>query len=72
MTLEAFIPIGVSLIIAGFNCAMFIVIKFNDMKHLEVALNDLKGLMESVVKRTDVQGERISNLEGRCAVNHKQ
>jgi len=72
MSFEALIPIGISLLIAGFNCAMFIVIKFNDMAHMAKAMDELKNLVNGLYSKIDKYGERISTIEGRCEANHKQ
>jgi len=68
---------GVTLLLAGFNAAIFIVIKFNDLKHLEASV---KGLVDTLkdtnkeIKETndklDNNAERIAKIEGKCLANH--
>lgn len=58
------------LIILGFNVGIFIVIKFNDMKHIEAAVNEIKECVEEIRKENNKQGERISKIEGKCLANH--
>lgn len=57
--------------IAGFNAAMFLVIKFNDMKHLAEDMKKLVLAMEKLGVKIELQGERISTIEGTCKANHK-
>jgi uncharacterized protein YpiB (UPF0302 family) len=59
------------LFIAGANCAIFIIIKFNDMKHQEEALKRIEKNQEGMDKKLDKFGERIATIEGKCAANHK-
>ena len=59
------------LIVLGFNVAMFIVIKFNDMHHLQLRFDELKKSIDNMDKKLDSNGERISKIEGKCAANHK-
>ena len=58
------------LIILGFNVAIFIVIKFNDMKHIEKSVEEIKKSISDLVDINAAQGERISKIEGKCSVNH--
>jgi hypothetical protein len=58
------------LVVLGFNVAMFIVIKFNDMHHLQLRFDELKKSIESIDKKLDSTSERISKIEGKCSANH--
>ncbi len=58
------------LLILGFNVAMFVVIKFNDMKHIEESLKKLIEKVEGLEKTLTSHSERIANIEGRCSANH--
>jgi hypothetical protein len=58
------------LIVLGFNVAMFIVIKFNDMHHLQLRFDELKKVTDSIDKKLDKNAERISTIEGKCSANH--
>jgi len=58
------------LIILGFNVAIFIIIKFNDMKHIEKAVNEIKKCVEEIKKENNKQGERLATIEGKCKANH--
>lgn len=50
--------------IVGFNLLISIVIKFNDLKHLEKKVNDIKKKVDKIDNKQDEQGERIAWLEG--------
>lgn len=71
MNLIAIASLAFTLIMAGFNAAMFLVIKFNDMKHLSQDMKELKILIDKIDNKIDSQGQRISTIEGTCKANHK-
>jgi type III secretory pathway component EscU len=54
-----------SLVTGGFSIAMFIVIKFNDLKHLELTVNDIKKSVDELVPK-------VANIEGRCSIKSKR
>lgn len=58
------------LVVLGFNVAMFIVIKFNDMHHLQLRFDDLIKKIDGIDKKLDHTSERISKIEGKCSANH--
>jgi hypothetical protein len=64
------LPVLVSLFIAGANCAIFAVIKFNDMKHMEEATKRIEKCASDIAKDVKLQGERIAKIEGKCIANH--
>jgi Cu/Ag efflux pump CusA len=70
MNWVSLISIGISLLITGFNAALWIVVKFNDLAHLERSVKEITELLKDVNKKLDDNGERIAKLEGRCAANH--
>lgn len=55
-----------TLIILGFNVAMFIVIKFNDFSHLTKDFKETKEKLDKIDNKLDKVSERLSNIEGRC------
>ena len=59
------------LIVLGFNVAMFVVIKFNDMHHLQLRFDELVKKLDGIDKKLDSDSERIANMEGKCSANHK-
>jgi hypothetical protein len=58
------------LIVLGFNVAMFIIIKFNDMHHLQLRFDELKKSIEGMDRKLDNNAERIAKIEGKCSTNH--
>jgi len=66
MLIKEWLPV----IVLGFNAAIFIVIKFNDMKHIEQAVQEIKKSISDLIKENNEQGERISKIEGKCTANH--
>ena len=53
------------LFIAGANCAIFVIIKFNDMKHISDSIAEIKSTLSTIDKKLDNTSERVSNIEGR-------
>lgn len=70
MELLSLIGTGVTLLLAGFNAAIFIIIKFNDLKHLENSVKELVTTLKETNKTLMNNGERLATLEGRCKANH--
>jgi hypothetical protein len=58
------------LIVIGFNVAMFVIIKFNDMKHLEASIKRIEDCVLKITEETCKNGERIATIEGKCTANH--
>jgi len=58
------------LFIAGVNCAIFIIIKFNDMAHLTKDVKELTDVVKESIVKQEKLAERISTIEGRCSANH--
>lgn len=53
------------LIIAGLNAGIFIVIKFNDLRHLEDKVDKIVETTEKIDCKVDSHAERIAKIEGR-------
>lgn len=64
------VPVLLSVFITGANCMIFIVIKFNDLKHLEQSVKDLTDTLKDTNKKLDGNAERIAKIEGTCKANH--
>jgi hypothetical protein len=64
------IPSLITLFLAGFNAAIFIIIKFSDLRHLENSVRDLTDTLKETNKSLINNGERLATLEGRCRANH--
>ena len=70
MELLSLVGTGVTLLLAGFNAAIFVIIKFNDLKHLENSVKELVATLKETNKTLMNNGERLATLEGRCKANH--
>jgi hypothetical protein len=70
MELLSLVGTGVTLLLAGFNAAIFVVIKFNDLRHLENSVKELVETLKETNKTLMNNGERLATLEGRCKANH--
>ena len=70
MNWVSLISIGISLLVTGFNAALWIVVKFNDLAHLEKNVKEITDLLKDINKKLSEDGERLSKLEGRCTANH--
>jgi len=55
------------LFIAGANCAIFIIIKFNDMKHIADDIKEIKNSQMKTAEKLDNLSERVSNIEGKLS-----
>jgi hypothetical protein len=60
-----------SLFVTGFTAAMFIVIKFNDLKHLGEDVRELTTIVKDSIGKQEKLAERVACIEGRCAANHQ-
>ena len=59
-----------SLILAGANAMIFIIVKFNDLKHQEEALKRIEDKLTAMDSKGDKTAERVSKIEGKCNANH--
>lgn len=64
------LPSLLSLFLAGFNVCIFIVVKFNDLNHLQKAVDEVKKILNDLRDKTEINSERIAEIEGRCKANH--
>jgi len=64
------IPSLISLFLAGANCAIFCIIKFNDLRHLEASVKELTTILKETNEKLDGTAERIATIEGKCKANH--
>ena len=60
----------VPLIVLGFNAALFLIIKFNDMHHLQLRFDELIKKIDGIDSKLGDSLERISKIEGKCSANH--
>jgi len=62
---------AISLIILIINLAMFIAIKFNDLKHLEIAVKELRQTNKETGEKVDKLSNRISRIEGKLSIKEE-
>jgi hypothetical protein len=62
----------IGLFIAGFNAAIFVVWKFNDLVHLGKSLEEMKKTLGEISCKVDDSAERISKVEGILAARGKK
>ena len=72
MNLTNYIGIGISLLVMGFNCAMFIILKFNDMVHLGHDVKEIKDDVKTLVLNAQKQEVRLATQEEHCRIMHKR
>lgn len=64
--------IGIALFTMGFNAAMFIVIKFNDMKHLAKDVEEIKTDVKTLIAHSQKLDVRMTRQEEHCKMMHKR
>lgn len=72
MNLATYISIGISLLVIGFNCALFVVIKFNDMAHLTKDVREIRDDVKTLVQNAQKLEVRMATQEEHCKVMHKR
>lgn len=70
MELIAIISSLGALFIAGANLMIFMIIKFNDLKHLEESVKRIEKTCSEIWNKVDSTAERVSKIEGKCIANH--
>jgi peptidoglycan hydrolase CwlO-like protein len=51
--------------LAGVNAAIFAIIKFNDLKHMQESLQRIEKKQTDMEEKLDSVAERVSKVEGR-------
>ncbi len=54
-----------ALFLAGANAAIFCVIKFNDLAHVQKTLEEIKADISKMWTKVDLTAERVAKLEGK-------
>lgn len=72
MEITSMISIGITLVVMGFNCAMFIVLKFNDLKHVSEDVTEIKENVKTLVENSQKMEVRMATQEEHCKVMHKR
>lgn len=70
MEILGIVGIGISVFFAGANCAIFCIIKFNDLRHLEKSVSDLTETLKETNKNLIQNGKDLAELKGKCKANH--
>jgi len=70
METTGLIGIGITLLLTGFNAAIFCVIKFNDLHHLETAVKEIKDSIKCIEKKLYENAAEIGEIQGKCKANH--
>jgi hypothetical protein len=68
----AYAGIGLTLATSIFNGVIFILLKFNDLKHLELSVKELKDNIHEYGNKVELISERIAKMEGICSVCAKK
>ena len=72
MNIAGFAGILFSVLVMGFNCAMFIVIKFNDMRHLTKDVAEIKTDLKTLIISNQKQEVEIATQKEHCKIMHKR
>ena len=65
-----FWSIGLNILVLIVSISGFIKIMNNDLKHLEINVNEIKNTLFTIETKLDNNAERISKIEGKCSANH--
>ena len=60
------------LILAGFNAAIFIIIKFNDFSHLEKKVNEIFDTVKKMDENQDKNSIDIAAIQANCKATHSR
>jgi hypothetical protein len=71
MDLISLLPSLIAIFLAGGNVAILIILKCNDLVHLEQRVTEILGKINEMDKKLDKEAERIAKIEGKCSANHK-
>ena len=72
MNPATYISIGISLLVIGFNCAMFVVIKFNDLKHLTKDVAEIKADVKTLIEKENKTETTIAKMQVRYQERHRR
>ena len=60
-----------ALFLAGANVAVFCIIKFNDLAHMQKGIEDIKADMSKIWTKVDSTAERTATIEGKICLLEK-
>ena len=67
-----YVSLGITLLVMGFNMALFIVLKFNDLSHLTKNVDEIKIDVKTLVLNSQKLEVRMATQEEHCKVMHKR
>ncbi len=63
---------SIGLLVLIFNAVMFAIIKFNDLKHLDITMKEVKISMEKLGEKVEKASNRISRIEGVLSIKEEE
>jgi hypothetical protein len=72
MELSSILGLGLTVLVLGFNSALFICIKFNDMVHLSKDIIEIKDGVKEIQHTLETHSERIIKMETQCHERHSR
>jgi uncharacterized protein YoxC len=67
MNILPYLGVGFSVIVAIANILILVAVKFNDLKHLQADLDEMKKDLKCVKDNFMKLDERVSNIEGKIS-----
>jgi cell division protein FtsB len=65
MNWVSYLGISFSVLTAIGNVIILLAVKFNDLKHVQISLEEIKIKIDANDKRLDSLSERVATIEGR-------
>ena len=72
MNWTSYISLGITLLVMGFNMALFVVLKFNDLAHLTKDVGEIKGDVKTLVNNAQKMEIELATQKEHCRVMHKR
>ena len=72
MNWTSFVSLGITILVMGFNMALFVVLKFNDLAHLTKDVGEIKTDVKTLVQNAQKIEVRMATQEERCKILHKR
>ena len=67
-----YVSLGITLLVMGFNMALFIVLKFNDLKHLITDVGEIKTDVKTLVQNAQKMEVEVATQKEHCRTMHKR
>ena len=68
----SYVSLGITILVMGFNMALFVVLKFNDLAHLTADVGEIKTDVKTLVTNAQKIEVRMAEQETKCRVMHKR